>query len=64
MDDLTALYNGNVSFVNDDDPLPDPNHHRMMIRLEKVESFTVNKRKKYKISDKEDKISQTLSTNK
>ena len=64
MDDLQALYNDNVSFVNDDEQLPDVDCPRMKIRLEKVEPFTVNKRKKYRISDKEDAISQTLSTNK
>lgn len=51
-----------MSFVNDDEPLPDINSARMKIRLEKVEPFTVNRRKKYRISDKETQISQTLST--
>lgn len=64
MDDLMALYNENVSFINDDEPMPDQDSNRMKIRLEKVEPFTVNKRKKYRISDKETAISQTLSTNK
>jgi len=52
MEDLEALYNGNVSFVNDDSPLPDVNCPGMQIRLAKVEPFTVNKRKRYRISDK------------
>ena len=64
MDDLMALYNENLSFVNDDEAMPDPESSRMKVRLEKVEPFTINKRKKYRISDKEKKISQTLSTNK
>ena len=64
MEDLEALYNENVSFVNDDEPMPDQSCPGMKIRLEKVEPFTINKRKKYRISDKVNKISQTLSTQK
>jgi len=62
MEDLEALYNNKVSFVNDDEPMPDPNG-RLKIRLEKVEPFTINKRKKFRIGDKEKRISQTLSNN-
>ena len=35
----------------------------MKIRLDKVEPFTINKRRKYRISDKQNEISQTLSNN-
>lgn len=64
MDDIEGLYNGNVSFVNDDEPLPDVNCPRFKVRLEKVEPFTVNRRKRYRISEKQTNISQTLSNNK
>ena len=63
MEDLEALYNENVTFVGDDQAMPDPECDRFMIHLEKVEPFTINKRKKYRISDKT-QISQTLSTQK
>ena len=52
MEDLEALYKGNVSFVNDDEPMPDPNGS-LKIRIEKVEPFTLNKRKRFRIADKE-----------
>ena len=63
MDDLEALYNGDISFVNDDESLPDRECLGMKIRLDKVEPFTINKRRKYRISDKVCDISQTLSNN-
>lgn len=61
-EDLTALYE-NVCFVNDDEPMADVNVSRTMIRLEKVKPFTVSKRKKFRISEKERKISETLTNN-
>ena len=62
MEDLEALYNGNITFVGDDEAMPDPEINRMKVYLAKVETFTTNKRKKYRISDKEDKISQRESS--
>ena len=59
MEDLEALYNGNIHFVNDDQPLPDTNCSGMQVRLEKVEPFTLNKRKRFRITDKETRISKT-----
>lgn len=61
-EDLTALYE-NVCFVKDSEAMPDANISRMMIRLEKVKPFTISKRKKFRISDKEKKISETLTNN-
>jgi hypothetical protein len=62
MEDLEALYGSKVSFVNDDEPMPNPDGP-MKIRLEKVEPFTLSKRKRFRIADKEKKISPTLTNN-
>jgi len=51
MEDLEALYKEKVSFVNDEEAMPDQNCNRFMIFLKKVDPFTINKRKKYRISD-------------
>jgi len=64
MEDLTALYTGNVDFVSDEDSLPSVDCPRMKIFMQGVAPFTVNKRKKFRISDKVKDISQTVSNNK
>ena len=61
MEDLTALYGGRIAFVNDEDSMPSENCHKMKIMLQKVEPFTVHKRKKFRISDKVEEISPTLA---
>lgn len=48
-----------MTFVNDDDPIPKRDCQGTKIRLEKIEPFTMKKRKMYNIGPS-DKISETL----
>ena len=64
MEDMSALYNGRIDFVNDEDSLPSENCPKMKCMLQKVEPFTVRKRKRFRISDKVDDISPTVANKK
>lgn len=44
--------------------MPDQNIGGIRIRIEKVKTFTLSKRKQYRISDKVKEISQTEANNK
>ena len=58
MDDLRALYRErNIKFVDDQNSIPDENCEIFTILLQKIEPFTVQKRKKFRVSDKVKEIS-------
>lgn len=54
------MYKNKVKFVDDDEAMPDKNVGGIRIRIEKVKTFTLSKRKQYRISDKVKDISPTV----
>lgn len=61
---MAALYKGRINFVNDEDSLPSENCLKMKCMIQKVQPFTVQKRKRFRISDKVDDISPTIANKK